>query len=209
MHRKRLIRLSHALDIQHDYVLDQSEDLVTAPISLHDWHQILHLIHGSLAYPPRHLFWVVQRLLRNYFMSKLAKEPMRLSRLRCRSYPTQIVAIWATAEPLLAIWSLLQLDLLLGDVCSLLKAFNFSVLIRRRVLNFNLDYTTTILMLLLTVVIIPELLLLCRFGALACLDSTACGSCDASGWRKQYLRWLLLGHFIIDLAVSLFTWWDI
>ena len=63
VHRERLVRLRHALHVEHDYVLDQAKDLVPPPISLHNGHQILHLIHSGLTYPPGHLFRVVQGLL--------------------------------------------------------------------------------------------------------------------------------------------------
>ena len=41
---ERLVRGRHALHVQHDDVLDQTENLVTTLVGLHDGHQVLHFV---------------------------------------------------------------------------------------------------------------------------------------------------------------------
>ena len=75
-----LIWWRHTVCIQHDDVLDETENLVTAFISLHNWHQVLHLVNHCLTHPDSHLLSIVLGLPRYYLL--ICDVTKKASRLR-------------------------------------------------------------------------------------------------------------------------------
>ena len=76
LQRQRLVWRRHALDIEHDYVLDEAEYLVPAAISLHDGHQVLHFVDRRPGKPACHLFCIVYCWLGNDLVTKVPEEAM-------------------------------------------------------------------------------------------------------------------------------------
>lgn len=75
--RQRLVWLRHTLHVQHDDVLDETEDLVPALVGLHDRHEVLDFVEDRLAEAVDDVLRVVPHLLRANLLSQLAKEAVR------------------------------------------------------------------------------------------------------------------------------------